>query len=133
MVLSTRQQHMLAAWAAHEGERRSLAPNNGTNMLSHDPNMHSTIGVQPGTRLYRIIRITDAWRLWLATRDFIHGTYMDLYGDGTAIRTECRPDEGDEVYRIRPSDEEIINRGVAEPRPQLSTQSEDEGTTNETP
>jgi len=69
----------------------------------------------------------------LATRDFIHGTYMDLYGDGTAIRTECRPDEGDEVYRIRPSDEEIINRGVAEPRPQLSTQSEDEGTTNETP
>ena len=122
MVLSTRQQHMLAAWAAHEGERRSLDPNNGTNMLSHDPNMHSTIGVQPGTRLYRIVRLSYGWRVWLSTRNFIHGSYMELHNNGMVMRIECRTDEGDEVYRIRPSDEEIINRGVVEPRPQHSTE-----------
>ena len=31
---------------------------------------HSVIGCQPGTRLYRIIRLPYGWRIWTATRDF---------------------------------------------------------------
>lgn len=104
--MSERQRLMLEAWAVCERERRAA--------LSGD---HNTIAVLPGTRLYRIVRLTYGWRLWLATRDFIHGTYMDLHNDGTIMRTECRPDEGDEVYRVRPSDEQIMGGGAL-PRPQ---------------
>jgi hypothetical protein len=69
--------------------------------------MHSVVGCAPGTRLYRIIRLPYGWRLWLATRDFIHGSYLELHDNGRVVRFETRPDEGDELFVVRPSDEEI--------------------------
>jgi hypothetical protein len=93
---------MLDAFAEHERMRR---------VALHDG--HNLIAMQPGTRLYRIVRLTYGWRLWLATRDFVHGSYRELHNDGTIMAYECRPDEGDEVYRIRPSDDEIRGSGSA--------------------
>lgn len=101
---------MLDAFAVCERERRVA--------LRGD---HNTIAVQPGTRLYRIVRLSSGWRLWTATRDFVHGSYRELHNDGTIIAYECRPDEGDEVYRVRPSDEQIMGGGAL-PRPQHSTE-----------
>jgi len=71
---------------------------------------HNTIGMQPGTRCYRIERSENGWRVWTATRDFIHGTYIELHNDGSAYRWECRPDEGDECIMIRWDDAEVHYR-----------------------
>ena len=89
---------MLKAFSEYESMHRNAL---------HDA--HNIIAVQPGTRLYRIIRLTYGWRIWLATRDFVYGSYRELHNDGTIIAYECRPDEGEEVYKIRPSDDDIIN------------------------
>ena len=72
--------------------------------------MHSTIGVRPGTRLMRIVRLSYGFRLWLATRDYIHGTYMELHDNGQVVTFITRVDEGDETILVRPSDEEIRQR-----------------------
>lgn len=69
--------------------------------------MHSVVGCQPGTRLYQIVRLPYGWRLWLATRDFIHGSYMEVHDTGRVVRFETRPDEGDEIYVVRETDEAI--------------------------
>jgi len=71
---------------------------------------HNTIGMQPGTRLYRIERTDSGWRIWTATRDFVHGSYIELHNDGSAYRWECRPDEGDECIMIRWDDAEVHYR-----------------------
>jgi hypothetical protein len=43
----------------------------------------------------------STWRLWLHTHDFVHGTYLTLFGDGRITRTTVREDEGDEVVVIK--------------------------------
>jgi hypothetical protein len=68
---------------------------------------HNAIGVPLGTRLHRIIRIQNGWRIWTATADYVYGTYFDLLNDGTILNITVRADEGDEVFTVRPSDEEI--------------------------
>ena len=73
--------------------------------------IHSIVGCQPGTRLYRIIRLPYGWRLWLATRDFIYGSYLELHDNGLVVRYESRIDEGDEIIKVRPTDVEIRNGG----------------------
>lgn len=58
-------------------------------------------------RLYRIERdIRGGWILWIATRDYIHGTFIMLWDDGKAERVTIREDEGDEILMIRPCDME---------------------------
>ncbi len=76
----------------------------------HMPDTSHIIGMSPGTRCYRIIRTDSGWRVWVATRDFIHGSYIELHNDGSAYRWECRPDEGDECIMIRWDDAEVHYR-----------------------
>ncbi|NJL54613.1 hypothetical protein HC928_05020 [bacterium] len=49
--------------------------------------------------------VKSEWRVWLDTRDFIHGTYLALRGDGSAYRVTVRESEGDEYLLIKPGDE----------------------------
>lgn len=67
---------------------------------------HSVVGVPVGTRLQRIIRHEYGWQLWVATRDFAHGTYYVLYNNGAMDNITTRSDEGDEIIFVRPSDDE---------------------------
>ena len=64
------------------------------------------IGCAPGTRLQRIIRTPNGWQLWIATRDFIYGSYLELHEDGSAYRWNIN-EEGDECILIRRSDDEL--------------------------
>ena len=71
---------------------------------------HNTISTPIGTRLHRIIRLPHGWRLWLATRDFIYGSYLELFDSGEIMSNTTRIDEGDDTYWVRPSDEDIRRR-----------------------
>lgn len=55
----------------------------------------------------RLIRLPRGWRLWLATRDFVFGTYLELHDTGRVVNITTRADEGDEIFQARPSDDEI--------------------------
>ena len=66
-----------------------------------------TIGMPVGARAMRLIRLPHGWRLWLSTRDFVYGTYIELFDDGRILHMTTRTDEGDEYYLARPSDEDI--------------------------
>lgn len=68
---------------------------------------HTVVGMPYGTRLLRMIRKKECWWLWLATKDYIYGTYLALYDDGRIERVTVRTDEGDDILNVRPSDEEI--------------------------
>ena len=68
------------------------------------------VGLPPGTRLHRIVRLPRGWRLWIATKDFINGTYLELFEDGRVLNCTARADEGEDVFFVRPSDEVIRNR-----------------------
>ena len=71
---------------------------------------HCIVGLPPGTRLYRIVRLSHAWQAWIATKDFINGTYLILQDSGRVDNVTARADEGDEVFMVRPSDQSIRNR-----------------------
>jgi len=78
-----------------------------------DPAMlreHCIVGMPTGSRAQRLERLPHGWRLWLATRDFVYGTYLELFDDGRILHCTTRADEGDEFYWARPSDEEIRNK-----------------------
>lgn len=64
----------------------------------------NTIGVPIGTRLQRIIRLPTSWRLWIATADFVFGTYLELHDNGRITNTTVRRDEGDDTFEVRPPD-----------------------------
>lgn len=72
---------------------------------------HCIVGLPPGTRLYRIVRLPRGWRLWIATRDYISGTYLELFEDGRVLNCTARVDEGEDVFWVRPSDEYIRSHG----------------------
>lgn len=72
------------------------------------PDHHNIMQQYPGTRLYRVVRIPDGWRVWLATRDFIHGSFLELHNSGLVIRYDVRPDDGEESIVCRPSDDDIM-------------------------
>lgn len=75
--------------------------------------LHATIGCPIGTRLHRIVRVTqDQWMLWTATKDFVYGTYLLLNHDGSIERVTARQDEGDEIWTVRPSDYEILRNSA---------------------
>ena len=104
------QERMLAGFAlmpspgseATPGPRIQLSPTQP--QLQHDNN---TIALIPGTRLQRIIRLSYGWRLWTATRDYVFGSYLELYNDGTIANWTTREDEGDEFFFSRPADKDI--------------------------
>lgn len=66
-----------------------------------------TIGMELGARCHRIVRLPNGWRIWLATRDYKFGTFIELSDQGRAVRFVTRIDQGDEIYQVRPSDAEI--------------------------
>lgn len=43
------------------------------------------------------------WRIWLHTRDWITGTYLLLYPNGTVEQVTVRDSEGDDVAIIKPA------------------------------
>lgn len=81
------------------------------------------IGILPRTRLYRIERCDSVlelsmfdsyggeiseysvrracWRVWTATADYVHGTFIELHDDGSAYQVTVRKGEGDECFRIK--------------------------------
>ena len=78
--------------------------------MAHTPignGNHMVIDVLIGTRVHRIDRIMNGWRVWIASRDYKLGTYITLNNDGSATTTTSRVDEGDEIIQIRPSDATI--------------------------
>ena len=97
--MSESNRRMLAAFASYEQDARI-------------PDMHNIMQQYPGTRLYRIVRIVGAWRIWLATRDFIHGSFLELHDTGLVVRYDIRPDEGEESFVVRPSDDDIRSRST---------------------
>ena len=76
------------------------------NHVLHDE--YNIMQQYPGTRLYRVVRIPDGWRVWLATRDFIHGSFLELHNSGLVIRYDIRPDDGEDSIVCRPSDDDIM-------------------------
>mgnify|MGYP003579818664 CR=1 FL=1 len=59
----------------------------------------------PDNRVRAIDRLSDGqWRVWLATPDFVHGTYLLLYPNGCVERVVVRQDEGDEVFLVKGAD-----------------------------
>lgn len=42
----------------------------------------------------------QCWRIWLSTADFVHGTYIKLYANGTAEMVTVYEDKADEVEVI---------------------------------
>lgn len=83
------------------------------------------IGIQAGTKLLRIqrqeatlrfkehayeeietINQLGYWIIWLATSDYIYGTFLRLYDDGRIERITVRNDEPDDVMLIKPRDGE---------------------------
>ena len=72
---------------------------------------HDTVGIPRNTKLQRIVRTRMhtmsapyGWRLWIATNDYILGTYIELYDDGRVYTVTVRSDEGDEITYVRPAD-----------------------------
>jgi hypothetical protein len=68
---------------------------------------HDIVGIAPGTRLHRIIRLPNGWRVWIATNDYKYGTYLELHDSGRVCHCTTRVDEGEEVFEVRPSDDVI--------------------------
>jgi hypothetical protein len=91
------QQSMLEGFALYR------EPDKATT----SPQDHTIIGTPLGTRLKRLIRLPHGWRLWLSTTDYRYGTYLELFDDGRILNCTTRPDEGDEVFWVRPSDDAI--------------------------
>jgi hypothetical protein len=71
------------------------------------PLEHRIVGMPLGSRCKRIERLQDGWRIWLATQDYIYGTFLTLFDGGEIQRTTTRQDEGDDVFVVRPTDDEI--------------------------
>ena len=65
------------------------------------------VGMPPGTRCMRLERMMHGWRVWLATLDFVYGTYLELLDTGEVYRITARDNEGDDVMTIRPDDDTI--------------------------
>ena len=62
------------------------------------------IGLPPGTRILAIDTIPGGWRLWLGTRDYIHGDFINLMHDGHVERVFVREDDGDQTHVIKRAD-----------------------------
>ncbi len=65
----------------------------------------TTIGIPSGTRLLRIIRHDTWWQLWIATKDYVHGTYLACYDDGRVMNITLREGDGPDEFHVRPSDD----------------------------
>ena len=92
-------QAMLDAFVAYERAQQDTCL----------PDTHRIIGFLPGVRLLRVIRLDNGWQVWVATRDFIHGTWYEFHDDGSAYKWTCN-EEGDECITIRPDDAEVHYR-----------------------
>ena len=63
------------------------------------------VGIPPRTRLQRLIRIDNGWRVWI---DYSpckrYGTYLILHDGGAITRVVVREDEGDEYFIVKESE-----------------------------
>jgi hypothetical protein len=98
------QERMLAGFALMPSTGSEATPGPRIQLRTHNID---TIALMPGTRLQRIIRLSYGWRLWTATRDYVFGSYLELYNDGTIANWTTREDEGDEFFFSRPADKDI--------------------------
>ena len=71
------------------------------------PPDHTIVGMPLGARCHRITRLPRGWRVWIATNDFVYGTFLELFDDGRVLHCTTRPDEGEDVYWVRPCDDEV--------------------------
>jgi hypothetical protein len=71
------------------------------------PPDHTIIGMPVGARCHRITRLPNGWRVWIATTDYVYGTYLELHDSGRVCHCTVRRDEGEEVFQARQSDDEI--------------------------
>lgn len=74
------------------------------------PTHHCIVGMPIGSRCQRIERMPDGWRVWVSTKDFVLGTWLELYDDGHVTHNTIRDGEGDEFFTVRPSDDEIRSK-----------------------
>ena len=95
-------ERMLQAFIVYERNHRPAVVGATSNI----------VGLPLGTRLKRIVRIDNGWRLWTATADYLFGTYLCVMNDGQVTSTTVREDEGDETFVVRPTDDDI-GRGEA--------------------
>ncbi len=65
-----------------------------------------TIGVPRNTSLLRIERdeINNKWRLWTATKDYKHGTYLVLTDAGEVYNVTEHPVDGPDIFQVKPKD-----------------------------
>ena len=59
------------------------------------------IGLPLGTRVLAIDTVPHGWRLWLGTRDFVYGDFIDLHHSGRVERIHTFEDEGDMVIVVK--------------------------------
>ena len=64
-----------------------------------------------GTRLLRIVRHAAHWQLWTATKDFVHGSYLELHDDGRIINTTEREGDGPETFIVKGPDVFVASGG----------------------
>jgi hypothetical protein len=55
----------------------------------------------------RVERVSHGWRVWLATNDYVFGTYLLLHNSGQVQRVVTRVDEGDDTIVVRPTDDVV--------------------------
>jgi hypothetical protein len=95
---------MLAGFALYNPAAQPRSNGDGPQLVDD-----TTIATPPGTRLMRIIRLPRGWRLWTATRDYVFGSYLELFEDGRILNVTTRVDEGDEMFWSRPPDKGYSN------------------------
>jgi hypothetical protein len=103
--LQHRRNAMLAGFALYQPH--AAQPPTVTYVSTTTGTDRHTMATPPGTRLMRIIRLPRGWRVWTATRDFVFGTYLELFDDGRVLNCTVRDNEGDDYYWTRPSDDTI--------------------------
>lgn len=68
------------------------------------PEQSIVIATPIGTRLRRIERRKQHWILWTDTKDFVHGTYLQLWDNGAVFNVTTRDGEGPEEFLVKESD-----------------------------
>jgi len=61
------------------------------------------IGIQPGTKALRVERVEHShWILWISTKDFKTGTYLEFHDDGHINRVTIFPDGMEDILEVKP-------------------------------
>jgi len=73
------------------------------------------VGIQPGTHALRLERVEHSyWILWLHTKDFKSGTYLELHDNGQIQRVTAFADGMEEKLEIKPKDVQFYTECVGD-------------------